>query len=76
MCNVVLVSGILESDSVIRMHASVLFSFFTCIGCYRVLVEFPALPSRSLLMIHLNHTVRSLRKIMALGSSVGKDWAQ
>ena len=39
-------------------------------------VEFPVLYSRSLLMIHLNHTMRSLRKIIAGGSSVGKDWAQ
>ena len=28
MCNVVLVSGILESDSVIRIHASVLLQFY------------------------------------------------
>lgn len=37
MCNVVLVSGILESDSVIRIHASVLSQFLYLYRLKRVL---------------------------------------
>ena len=48
--NVVLVSGIKNSDSVI--HYLFFYRFFSCRGYYRILnIEFPVLHSRLLLII-------------------------
>ena len=50
----VLVSGIQQSESVIRIRIFILLIFF-CIGYYRVLISFPV-PYSRLLLIYLVHS--------------------
>ena len=38
---VVLVSNVQQSDSVIYIHVSILFKFFTQLGCYKMLSGVP-----------------------------------
>ena len=54
---IVLVAGVQQSDSVINIHIFILFQFFSHIGYYRLLIEFPVLYSRSLLVIHVTHII-------------------
>ena len=54
---IVLVAGVQQSDSVIHIHIFILFQIFSHIGYYRLLIEFPVLYSRSLLVIHVTHII-------------------
>ena len=50
--SVALVSAVQQSESVIRIHISTFFRFFSHIGHYRVLSRVPCVYSRSLLVIY------------------------
>ena len=54
---IVLVSGVQQSDSIIRIHIFIIFQIFSHIDYYRLLIEFPVLYSRSLLVIYFTHII-------------------
>ena len=51
--NVVFVSGVQQSESLISVHIHFFFRFFSCIGHYRGLRRVPCLYNRFLLVIYL-----------------------